>query len=46
MCIHRVIIYICNTLRKLMIRTQGLVFTYVYRVRVYVRVRKRKIMEV
>jgi len=35
-----------NTLRKLMITAQDLVFRYVSRVRVYVTVRKRKIIEV
>jgi len=43
---HRVIFYISNTLRKLKIRAWGLVSRSVRGVRVWVNVRKRKIIEV
>jgi len=45
-CMHRVIFYISNTLRKLKIRAWGLVSRSVRGVRVWVNVRKRKIIEV
>jgi len=43
---HRVIFYIPNTLIKLIIRASEFVFRNVCSVRVWIRVRKRKIFEI